>query len=102
MLFTSSDIEPRLIDDYDFVFMNGLVWPISIDRKAGDDIAFMEDRIEINIAERKDPNTPKEHQTLYLKNIALIQHRERYMVPQSPEQRDEYKELLKKVSKTVH
>ncbi len=109
MIIGSSNSDPKLVDDYDFVFLSGMPLPITIDKSIGDSIDFEPDKVIVHIAERVNPTDstarlPKETLTIYLKNVALVQHRERSVYPQSPEQREEYKELLRKVNtpKTVH
>lgn len=108
MIISSGDVEPRIVDDYDIIFVNGVVWPVTIDGQAGDSIDFKEDRIIVSIASRKSPTdfnamTVPEEQTIYKQNICIVNHRKRVLIPPSPEQRNEMSEFIKqKVSKTIH
>lgn len=105
MLITINDMEPKVVDDYDILFITDRVWPITIDPSAGDTIELDHpDCIRVFLAERSspgDPNAkiPSETQYIYRTNILLIQHRRREVIPQSPEQKEQMKQLLKSVSK---
>ncbi len=106
-MITSGDVEPRVVNDYDILFLNGISWPITIDEVAGDKIDFLPDRIQVHLAGRpsvSDPSKalPAEDQTVYLTNVIIVAKRKRLTTPQSPEQKVEYTEILKKATKTVH
>ncbi len=108
MIINSGDTEPRIIDDYDFLFANGIAWPVTIDKDAGDSIDFQESQIIVRIAGRPSAGDPSlstafEEQTILRANLNIICHRTREVVPQSPEFRNDIAEFIKqKASKTIH
>ena len=103
-----SPTEPRIVDDYNIVFLNGIDWPITIDKQSGDEIDFQQDRIVIKFGHRSSVvdesiRTPSEDQTIYLNNVIIVRHIQRTFIPQTKEQKDELKQLLKtKTAKTIH
>jgi hypothetical protein len=108
MIISSSEPTPRMVDEYDNIFVNGMAWPLTIDQEAGDSIDFQPERINVRIAGRPSPSDPSvkgpdEEQTLYTSNIIIVNHRKRVFTPAPFEQRVELQELIKqKASKTVH
>lgn len=107
-MITSGTMEPHEVDDFDFIFVNGFVFPITVDYAAGDTINFGEREIEIHIHKKPllaEGNTldTTEHTILNRNNILIINHRVRTVLPQSPEQRDQFSMLIKqKTGKTIH
>jgi len=108
MIINSGDVEPRIIDDYDFLFVNGVAWPVTLDTTAGDSISFSDDIVTVSIKGRPSPGdmgfiSPDETQTIFKSNLILINHRRRLAVPQTPEQRNQVQELIQhKVGKSIH
>lgn len=107
MIVNSADIEPKLIDDYDFVFLNGVILPVTVDTAGGDTVSFGENIVHVYLNKRPsqgDPSlmTPAENLTIYKTNLAWVSHKQREVIPQTPEQKEQFQQLLKKSSKTVH
>jgi len=108
MIINSGDVEPRIIDDYDFLFVNGAPFNVIIDPVEGDTISFEPDKIIINIKGRPSIShaghtTPDEELTIFKSNILIINHRRVTAIPQSPEQRNQIQELIQqKVGKSIH
>ena len=108
MIITSGDVEPRIVQDYDFVFLNGVALPITIDPIAGDSIEFLADRAVVRLSSKPSPSEvgsmmPAEETTIYMNNVILTTKRERSFIPASPEQRNDIRDFIKrKSSTTIH
>lgn len=109
-MIINSPTTPKIIDDYDFIFINGQ-WSVTIDESAGDTIDTSDPhKISIYIAPKPsmaDPSqkTPAETQTLYTNNLNIVQHKQREVFPASPELREQIKDFIlekAKTTKTVH
>lgn len=72
----------RIVTDYEFVMVSGVNFPINIDLKAGDKIAWEPEQILITLSAKpgivdSSKVLPRENITLYRKHIAVIHTRER-------------------------
>lgn len=108
MIINSGNMEPKLVKDYDFIFTNGLVHQVTIDESLGDSIEIGEDLSKVHIGARPsqgDPTqlSPEEDNTINMKNVIMVVHRKRTIIPQSPEQKEQFHQLIKqRTSKTIH
>jgi hypothetical protein len=101
MIIKSGNGDPYFVDDYEFVFVNGMAWTVTIDPKREDSIQFCDDKVIVTYGPVDDK--PSDIVTIFMKNVLVQQQRVRVVVPPSPDQKDEYhKLLLKAAGKTVH
>jgi len=96
----------RLVDDYDFTFLNGMLLPVIVDTEAGDTINFFSATIQIHLAAKPSMNDPSltlpaEDITIYTQHLATKQHRVREVIALDPEQQHEWAKTLKDVTKTI-
>lgn len=97
----------HVVDDYDFMFLNGMLMPVTVNTAAGDTIHIGESEITINLSSKPsltDPThtLPAETITIYVKQLVTRQHRIRPVVAVSPEQQHEWLKTLKEVGGTVN
>lgn len=96
----------RLVDEYDFMFVSGMMMPVTVDVEAGDRAVFSDDRILIRLTAKPSLNDPEkkfpaENITIFTKHLLSLQHREREIVDLTPEQKFEWKDTILKATKTV-
>lgn len=102
-----SPLEPRIINEYDFTFHNGISLPLSLDLSLGDTIEFSEGKTKVTLTSKPslvDPTKilPAEEITIFQSSLMFIQHRVREIVPPTPEQSVEWMKTLQEMSKTVN
>lgn len=91
MIIQSPDVL-KTIDDYDIVFENGMMMPLSLDKGLGDTINFGAEVINVNLVVKPSQNDPTkllpaEDTTIYLKHVVSIQHRTRKVAELTPEEK---------------
>lgn len=94
------------VDDYDFTFVTGMMMPVTVNTAAGDTIQGHADIIEINLTAKPSMNDPSkmlpaETITVYRRHLAATQQRRREVTELAPEQKHEWMNTLKELSKTV-
>lgn len=101
-------ISPHMIDEFDFLFTNGLSMPVTIDRDNGDMVDFDSSPAIIHIklsAKRSisssDVMLPAEDIMVYTSHIISISHRSREVLPLTPDQAESFKTTLLKLSSTI-
>jgi len=108
MIIKSPDPTPRKVDDYEFVFTSGYIMPVTIDNFLGDSIEFTDSGVTIHLVAKPsiaDPaqTMPAEDVTIFLRHLCSVVHRVRELIPQTVEQKLEWKKTLQElVSKTVN
>jgi len=95
-----------VVDDYDFVFINGMVLPHTVNERVGDTIQFFDTAVVIHLAPKPSMTDskvmlPAEDITIFKTHLAMQQHRVREVIEVSPEQQHEWTTTLKEISKTV-
>jgi len=86
-MIISSKLKTKIYKDYDFMFSQGIMIPISIEPEAGDSIEFFEDTIKVYLAKRVSPTDstvimPAEEKTFFKTHLIAIEHRTRPQRPQ--------------------
>lgn len=86
MLISSSDPEPKVVEQYDFTLRGGIVFPITIDPSAGDTIDFQDAQVRAWKAPRVGQNDPTvglpgEEIVIYRQWLLAYQHRSVEVVP---------------------
>ena len=87
----------RTVQDYDFLTVQGLLLPITIDKFYGDNITLTDDVIEVKLGPRpslSDPKdkTPEETILIFKTHLVSITHREREFTDFTDDQRAEWAE----------
>jgi hypothetical protein len=100
-------LTPKFIDEFDIIFQNGHILPLTIDKEAGDTIDFPEGAkvAHIHQAPRPSPTDPDimrpaEDMDIYISHILYIVHRTREVLPPTPEQQEAFK-LIYKLHPTI-
>lgn len=106
MIINSPDPEPKVIDEFDFVFSGGQHLNITIDESKGDIVKIEDDYFQFNIAEIPSPanpaqKSPAEHTTVFKKHLLTISHRKREIIPPTPEQSKELSDLYNNFGKPL-
>jgi len=99
-MIISSKLKTKIYKDYDFMFSQGIMIPISIEPEAGDSIEFFEDTIKVYLAKRVSPTDstvimPAEEKTFFKTHLIAIEHRTREVEPLTPEAQAEWMKTLK-------
>lgn len=101
-------LEPHVVDDYDLLFTNGVLMPITVDRDAGDTVDFETSPLVINfhLAARTSPTDPdskipQEDITVFVSHLISITHRIREVLPPAPEHAEAIKSIIHKLHSTV-
>src|SRR5262245_31333786 len=102
-MIINSAAKPRLVDEYDIVFTNGMLLPVTVDKDLGDTIEFDELSVTITRAARPsqfDPDqiVPSEDVTIFQQHILTITHRQRTIMPVLPEQQEQLRKTFVKGS----
>lgn len=89
----------KLVDEYDFFFIGGLVIPATIDAVAGDKIVFTPDYITIHLSEKPSmaeggDKLPAETTVIERKQLMMHQHRTRKVKELTSEERFKLQEAL--------
>lgn len=77
--------EVRVVDDYDFQFVNGAMMPVTVDQSVGDTIEFGPDRTKIHLAEKpsiqdSSKKLPAEDILVFNQHVITVQHRKRELL----------------------
>lgn len=93
----------RMLDEYDFIFMNGSVLPLTLDLNLGDTIDFTPEVITVTLVAKPSVTDPKGEvgdntTTIYRKHLLFYEHRRRNQMSISTEQRIEYEKTIKALS----
>lgn len=95
-------LTPRVIEDYDILFQNGILLPLSIDRDAGDTVDFTPGQLvaTFHLAGKPtlaDPSTklPDEDITVFVSHVISVTKRYREVMPLTPEQEADFQSLHK-------
>lgn len=86
----------KTVEDYDILFTNGYLMPLTLDASLGDTIFFNDKMIKITLAARPiqsdpDKSTPAEDITVFMANVLSIRHCVREVVEPTPEEKAEYR-----------
>ena len=99
--------EPYEAEDYDFIFANGIVHPVTIVKDLGDTIDFDTSPLAVMIhyAEKPsqtDPDSkiPAEDLTVMMSHVIMINHRKRLVTPPTREEKDAFQQVFFKPPKT--
>ena len=108
MIINTHTEEPRIVDDYDITYLNGLFNAFTVDRELGDRVDFDTNPTVVifHLAEKpstSDPDVkiPAQDITIFLAHVMSIAHRKRSIAPVSPDQKAEWRNTLLQLSKTV-
>jgi hypothetical protein len=101
---------PKLVEDWNFTFVNGFLLSISVDAAQGDTVIQDPEArtIEFYIEERPslvDPEVAafgKEHITIYLPNVLSLSRRMRAIQDATPEQQEELKQTYRNFTNLSH
>ncbi len=93
----------RVLDDYDLVYANGMVLPLTIDLLGGDTIEIGEKTIQVNLVAKPSQNDPTktlpaEDITIFTDKVASIQHRSREVVEQTLEEKTAWHRTFQELS----
>ncbi len=93
----------RVLDDYDLVYENGMVLPLTIDLVAGDTIEIGEKVISARLVAKPSQNDPTrilpaEEITIFISKVASIQHRVREVNEQTPEEKASWQKTFQEFS----
>ena len=96
----------RVVTDYDFICLSGLVLPVSVEPALGDTIEFSPDEITIYLAPRPNSDgktlTPAENLILYKRNIISYQFRTKEVEALTPEQKAEWNKTIQEAGGVVN
>jgi hypothetical protein len=106
MIVNSPEIK-HVVDDYEVVLTTGMVFPLTIDRAAGDTIQLEDTRIVVKLAAKPSLNDPakvlpEEDVTVFMSHVVAIQHRLREVVELTPEQKHQWTKVVQELSGTVN
>lgn len=109
MIINSPDIT-KVVHEYDLVFDSGSILPLVIDYGMGDTFEIQDNVIRAVLTAKpslSDPTKllPAEDITVFKSKLSSVIHRERTMILQTLEQKEEWKKLLEEFSgegKTRH
>lgn len=100
--------EPRIVDDYDLLFSNGMLMPLTIDKDAGDEIDTDTTPlvIKIKLASKASPTDPSQRSsqeviTVFVSHLISITHRTREVLPPTPEQAEVIHNLIQRLHPTI-
>jgi|SRR6266496_3572096 len=92
----------RIVEDYDFILSSSQTLPVTIDRDLGDSITFLTSPLAVVIKLAAKPSLanpdvllPEEEVTIFQAHIIAIQKRNRVVLDQTVEQKEEWKQALK-------
>ena len=107
-MLVESKQSPRKVHDFVFTFGSGFFIEYTVDHEAGDRIDFDDpEAVKLYLAAKPsatDPDTilPAEDITIRKVHLAITKHREREVVPMSPDQQLAWKKVLQEMTtKTV-
>lgn len=100
----SPSVSKKVIDEYDFIFVSGMILPVTIDKSLGDTLEYVEGGIKIKLTPKpslSDPETslPAEDITIFSNQLLAIQHRTRDIVTLTPEEQYEQRQFFKGMSR---
>jgi hypothetical protein len=104
----NSNPKSKFVDDYTFHFVGHDVLPITIDKSIGDTIEFEpHGGIRICLVARQSITNPEEVLPaedfgVLPSNLLWVEHKQRIQVEQTPDQKNEWTEMIEKLKKTVH
>ena len=105
MLVQSPDPVKKLVDDFDFIFVGGIIRSISVDKEAGDTVDSETHPTAVVIHLMSTPSRtdssvklPAEDITIITSQLLFVQHRLREATELTPGQKDEWTKLLKETS----
>ncbi len=109
MFVTSTELTPKIVEEYEFTNVNGHAVTFTVDRDAGDAIDFENNPVgvTIKIASRPNPlspgeKTPEIEFTIYTGHVFTVQKIKREVLPLTVEQQRAWKQTIQEVSKTKH
>jgi hypothetical protein len=96
------------VEDFDIQLSNGTFMSITVDREAGDTVDWDTSPLvaKFHLSEKPSPTDldvkmPAEDLTVFVSHIISVTRRTRTVVPVSPEQKDEFRKTLHKLSGTI-
>ena len=100
--------EPYEVEDYEFLFANGLLMPYTVAKSIGDTIDFdtIPMAVKINFVEKpsvtdKDAMYPPEEITILMSHVIQVTKRRRFVTPPTKEQKDLFRQSFFKPPKTL-
>ena len=109
MLVQSPDPVKKLVDDFDFTFIGGIVMPVSVDKEAGDTVDFETHPTAVVIHLTSKPSRtdssmklPAEDITIITSHLLVVQHRVREATELTPGQKAEWDKTLKEIGGRVN
>ncbi len=107
-MIINSDPAPRLINDYEFQFVNGLSTTIPISRDEGDIVDFETSPLTAifhisakHSTTNPDVVLPPEDITIFMGHVLMVSHHIRLVVPPTSSQKDEWKKSLHLMTKSI-
>ena len=88
-----------ILHDYDIVFSNGMMMPITVNLDLGDTIEIGDTRLIAHLTAKPSlsdikKNLPAEDITIFLSQVVSIQHRERSVLELTPNEKVEWAKLF--------
>lgn len=102
-MIIQSNPDERVLDEYDFIFINGNVLPITLDMNGGDSIVFSPTEVLITIKAKPSPTDPKGEIgdntiTICRQHLMFWEYRQRKQMSITPEQRIELQNTIKRLA----
>ena len=101
-------LEPRKLIDYDLMLDNGLSFPITIDASAGDTVDWDTSPSIVTFKQSARPHptdpdasSPAEEITFFISHIISVTKRTRLVMPATPDQKEEWQNLVRSMSRTI-
>lgn len=97
---------PYEVEDFNFTFANGVIFPLTLYKGLGDTIDWDANRVRFIIASKPSILNP-EHElppgevTIMMQHVIMVEHRKRTVQPPSKEETDFFYKTLHKQPKLV-
>lgn len=108
-MIVTTPLETKTVTDYTFQFANGLSMLLTVDENAGDSVDWATSPLIVifKLAEKPSPNNsevklPAEEISVFLSHVLSISKQNRTITELTPEQKQEWKNTLLKMSKAIN
>lgn len=96
----------HVLEDYDFVFLTGMILPVTVNKDAGDTIQISDSVIAIHLVAVPSMNNPdvflpERDITVFKTHLVSYERRTREVTDLAPEQQFEWARTFKELTKTV-
>lgn len=109
MEITTKPVEPKLLEEFEITYTNGTIMSITLDLAAGDTYKIDRDcrfavfnSVEKPSWSRPNITIPAEEITVIMPNVLCVQHRQRMFEDPTPEQREQWEQVLKGTFPQAH